>query len=124
MARTKKIVGKDGKEKVVPLSASERGRVLMNTTEGSKGSRSRFAIPSAAFRRVARGIVSQKIRISPLALDALQCFAEKRICDQVKRATKIMANVDAKGVRKTLNARYMMLVEEINSDAMRTPSWQ
>ena len=114
MARTKKTASSPTK-----ASAVKKARVLQSATENTRSTRHRFAIPPAAFGRVARGIIvyhghSLDIgKISPKALAALQRFTEASIVDHIDKARMIMGADDTdKQRKKTLTVRHLKIADK------------
>lgn len=120
MARAKKTCKKssDSPKKVTAVS---KARLLQSASEGT-GKRNRFAIPSAAFGRVARAIVKTHGKdmavgsISPDAIEALQRFVEARMVDYLDKARLIMG-----GEKKTLTMKHLKIARIAFSDFRMEP---
>lgn len=114
---------KTGKSK--KISSVGKARKLQKATEHTRNARVRYAIPAAAFARVARIIVRHHgstlnvSKISPQAIDALQRYVEQSVSSQLDK-TRIIMGED----KKTLSVKYLSVADrafEVGGAATMVP---
>ena len=128
MARTKakktdspKAKAKGAASPSAAPSATKKARIHQSATENTRIKRRAFCIPSAAFTRVARGIIQYRGKdfmigkISAKALRALQRFTETSMVDTLDKARLVMIGGDEekKGAKRTLTVKHLRIVNQV-----------